>query len=120
MSIPCGLSQEKVMALASHGVTVVGGRCQNVRTHRKMHICGKPVGAHPPRQRHVRITPTYCLVALSQTLDNYNAYVIVNLKELSLRLDIEYISSNNNSIIIKLNTVGLFLQRYTVYILYYI
>jgi hypothetical protein len=44
----CRLSQEKVLALASLGVPVVGGLCQNLhRVDGELVQCGCPVGEHP-------------------------------------------------------------------------
>jgi hypothetical protein len=42
---PCGLTQEKVLALANLGVPLVGGRCQNLRTDGS--VCDCPIVAHP-------------------------------------------------------------------------
>jgi hypothetical protein len=45
---PCKLSQEKVIALASLGVPVVGGLCKNLKmVDGKLVECGWPVGEHP-------------------------------------------------------------------------
>jgi hypothetical protein len=45
---PCGLSQEKVIALASLGVPLVGGLCQNLRrVDGELVKCECPVGEHP-------------------------------------------------------------------------
>jgi len=48
MSCPCGLTQSVVLEVAEkHGVTLVGGKCQNPLADGTEGICGRALGAHP-------------------------------------------------------------------------
>jgi hypothetical protein len=46
---PCGLTQEKVLSLASLGIPLVGAKCQNLYEDANGNecVCGKAVGRHP-------------------------------------------------------------------------
>ena len=46
---PCGLTQEEVLSVATLGVPLVDGDCQNLYEDADGNdcVCGKPVGAHP-------------------------------------------------------------------------
>ena len=64
---PCGLTQEKVLALDERNrVPVVDGDCQNkwIDTEGNRHRCGFPVGAHPSEIAPTgKLTPPHCYIA---------------------------------------------------------
>jgi hypothetical protein len=62
---PCGLTQEKVLALDERNrVPVVGGLCQNLRPDRT--VCDCPISAHPSETAPAgKMTPPHCYIALS-------------------------------------------------------
>ena len=66
---PCGLTQEKVLALDERNrVPVVDGRCQNPYDDAAgvEHKCGRTVGAHPSETAPTgKMTPLNCYKALS-------------------------------------------------------
>lgn len=55
----CGLTQEKVLSLATLGVPVVDGDCQNgyIDADGRRQKCGMPVGAHPSELTAQAIAP---------------------------------------------------------------
>jgi hypothetical protein len=67
----CGLSQEKVIALASLGVPLVGGLCQNPkRVDGELVKCGCPVGEHPSGG-----TVTTAPFTISHVIEGFHSYL---------------------------------------------
>jgi hypothetical protein len=102
-SPPCRLSQEKVLALASLGVPVIHGRCQNPYDDANgvEHLCGCPVGKHPSETAGGNFS--HCLYC------NYFDNIRINHQKLKILTPFQdffkiYMNNNNNNTRKKNNT----------------